>query len=169
MALISDNFEARAADVDERVDPVIRKERVAEALAIRKAKAAASDALVVGCDTVVLCDMKLFGKPKNRVDAYHMLKSLSGKTHIVQTGVCLKKGGRIKSFTESTEVTFCHLSERDIEWYLDTGEPFDKAGAYGIQGAGAVLISGINGDFYNVVGLPVARLKREIAEFLGAE
>lgn len=170
LGLISENFEIMPADIDERVDPIIRQERVAEALAIRKAKAInVPDALILGCDTVVICDSRLFGKPKNRVDAYHMLKALSGKTHLVQSGICLKKNDKIKSFTVTTEVTFYHLSESDIEWYLSTGEPFDKAGAYGIQGKGAVLVKKIDGDFYNVVGLPVSLLRHEIENFLKEE
>ena len=170
MSLIIENYEVMPADIDEKVDLIIRQERIAEALAIRKAKATdVSHALIIGCDTLVLCDGKIMGKPKNRVDAYGMLKTLSAKTHSVLSGICLKKDEKIKSFTVETKVTFYPIHDDEIEWYLSTGEPFDKAGAYGIQGYGATLVKGIEGDFFNVVGLPVSRLKRELISFIIGE
>lgn len=167
MSLITSNYEVMPADIDEKVDLIIRQERIAEALAIRKAKAInIPGALIIGCDTLVLCDGKIMGKPKNRVDAFNMLKTLSAKTHSVLSGICLKKDDKIKSFTVETKVTFYPIHDDEIEWYLSTGEPFDKAGAYGIQGFGATLVKGIEGDFFNVVGLPVSRLKRELLSFI---
>lgn len=166
LSFITDDFEIIPAEIDEHVDLIIRQERVAEALAIRKAKAIdAPGALIIGCDTLVLCDSKIFTKPKNRADAFNMIKSLSAKTHRVLSGVCLKKDDKIKSFTVETLVTFYPISDEEAAWYLSTGEPFDKAGAYGIQGYGSVLVKKIDGDFYNVVGLPVSRLKRELLKF----
>lgn len=167
LSFITDDFEVIPARIDEHVDLIIRQERVAEALAIRKAKAInAPRALIIGCDTLVLCDSRIFTKPKNRADAFNMIKSLSAKTHKVLSGVCLKKDDKIKSFTVETQVTFYPISDDEATWYLSTGEPFDKAGAYGIQGYGSVLVKKIDGDFYNVVGLPVSRLKRELLKFV---
>ncbi|MCC8192410.1 MAG: Maf family protein [Ruminococcus sp.] len=163
---ITDDFEVIPAEVDEHVDLIIRQDKIAETLAIRKAKAIdESGALIIGCDTIVLCDSKIFTKPKNRADAFNMIKSLSAKTHRVISGVCLKKDKKIKSFSVETQVTFYPISDEEATWYLSTEEPFDKAGAYGIQGYGSVLVKKIDGDFYNVVGLPVSRLKRELIAF----
>ncbi len=167
---ITDDFEVIPAEVDEHVDLIIRQDKIAETLAIRKAKAIyESGALIIGCDTIVLCDSKIFTKPKNRADAFNMIKSLSAKTHRVISGVCLKKDKKIKSFSVETQVTFYPISDEEATWYLSTGEPFDKAGAYGIQGYGSVLVKKIDGDFYNVVGLPVSRLKRELIAFTSEE
>ena len=120
------------------------------------------DEITVSADTVVCLDGKILGKPKNESDAFSMLSLLSGKTHTVFTGVTLIKDGKAETFCESTRVTFYELSKEEIEDYIKTGEPLDKAGAYGIQGAGALLVKKIDGDYYNVMGLPVARLKREL-------
>ncbi|MCD7772802.1 MAG: Maf family protein [Ruminococcus sp.] len=167
---ITDDFEVIPAEVYEHVDLIIRQDKISETVAIRKAKAIdESGALIIGCDTIVLCDSKIFTKPKNRADAFNMIKSLSAKTHRVISGVCLKKDKKIKSFSVETQVTFYPISDEDATWYLSTGEPFDKAGAYGIQGYGSVLVKKIDGDFYNVVGLPVSRLKRELIAFTSEE
>ena len=109
---------------------------------------------------------EVMGKPSDREDAERMLRLLSGRTHKVITGVTLAYKGKSISFSEVTEVTFLELSDEDIALYLDSGEPFDKAGAYGIQGLGSMLVSGIKGDFFNVVGLPVSRLAGELGTFL---
>ena len=119
---------------------------------------------VIGADTVVSIDGELLGKPKSENDAAEMLRRLSGRTHTVYTGVwvCGCPHGHEKSagFTDATDVHFYPLSQQDIEWYISTGEPMDKAGAYGIQGKGMRFIRSITGDFYNVMGLPAARLYR---------
>ena len=121
---------------------------------------------MIACDTVVIADGEILGKPADRADALRMLKMLSGKTHEVISGVALKYKGVERSFSQRTSVTFYEMSDSEINDYLDSGEPFDKAGAYGIQGLGGAFVERINGDFFNVVGLPVARLKKEIEKLV---
>lgn len=133
--------------------------------AARKAQAAApeyADAIVIGADTIVAYDGVIYGKPVDRADAKKMLQTLSGNTHKVYTGICLidTKTGKTVGGSSVCEVTFPKLKEREIEEYLDSGEPFDKAGAYGIQGRGALLVDHIEGDYYTVVGLSVSLLRR---------
>lgn len=121
--------------------------------------------IIIGSDTVVAINDIILGKPKDKEGAYNMLKMLSGKTHSVYTGVTLIKKGNpdiIKTFYEETKVEFYELSDKEIEDYIKTGEPFDKAGAYGIQEKGALFVKALRGDFFNVVGLPVSRLSREL-------
>ena len=123
--------------------------------------------LFISGDTVVVSpDGEIMGKPKDRADAARMLRALSGRTHQVITGITLAAPGRMETFSVTTSVTFYHLSQQEIEDYLDTGEPFDKAGGYGIQGLGGLLVKEIQGDYYNVVGLPVAALFRAWKRFL---
>ncbi len=119
-----------------------------------------NDVLVISADTVVSIDGKILGKPKNEEDAYSMLKSLSGKMHTVYTGFCVMRGSDAKCVCDAcaTNVTFKELSDDEISAYIKTKEPMDKAGAYGIQGLGALLVSEISGDYLNVVGLPASRL-----------
>ena len=119
---------------------------------------------VIGADTIVLIDRKILGKPASKEKARDMLQRLSGKTHQVLTGycICCKKKNRFFSETIKTDVRFKKLSDAEIEWYIQTGEPFDKAGAYAIQGIGTFLVKSINGSYTNVVGLPVC----EVIEFL---
>lgn len=129
------------------------------------------DVLVIGSDTVVVLDGRVLGKPGDEEDAFRMLKDLSGKAHQVYTGVTLiycNDGRELKrrSFSECTEVVMRSISDREIRDYIATGEPMDKAGAYGIQGKAAVFISGIRGDYYNVVGLPICRLTEEITKLV---
>ncbi|MFB1080533.1 nucleoside triphosphate pyrophosphatase [Jeotgalibacillus sp. JSM ZJ347] len=123
------------------------------------------DSVVIGSDTIVYQD-KILGKPKTAEEAADMLRSLSGRTHTVYTGVVLMKGTEMVSFTEQTEVTFWPLSDQEISDYVATDDPYDKAGAYGIQSGGALFVHSIKGDYYAVVGLPAARLKRELQRFL---
>ena len=108
----------------------------------------------------------ILGKPKDRGYAYQMLKMLSGNTHTVITGCAIVKGDKCVSFSVKSEVEFYPLSEEEINAYLDTDEPYDKAGGYGIQSKGALLVKGICGDYFNVVGLPVSPLSREIKNFI---
>ncbi|MDK2783071.1 MAG: nucleoside triphosphate pyrophosphatase [Thermococcaceae archaeon] len=110
---------------------------------------------VVGADTIVVLDEKILGKPKNEEEAKEMLRALSGRIHKVITGYCIVHEGREITGYVVTEVKFRELSEEEIEWYVSTGEPLDKAGAYGIQGKGGVLVEWIKGDYYNVVGFPM--------------
>ncbi len=119
-----------------------------------------NEAMVIGADTVVMLDGKIFGKPKNRDEAISMLKQLSGKTHEVITGVAIvnKREKICERFYDITKVTFKQISDELIEWYIDKEEPYDKAGAYAIQDTGNVLVKSIEGDFYNVVGLPISKI-----------
>ena len=161
-------FSVAPADIDESLPTGIAAEDAAEYLAAQKAAAVADlhpDALVIGCDTTVVIDAKILGKPKDTADCYQMLQQLSGRTHCVYTGVCLRMGEAERCFTVCTYVSFYTLTQEEIQAYIATGEPFDKAGGYGIQGLGAMLVEKIDGDFYNVVGLPVARLLRELTAF----
>lgn len=161
-------FDVLPSDVDENIPEIVNPENSAEYLAIKKAKAVSSEHMqdiVIGCDTVVILDGEVFGKPVDKTDARIMLEKLSGRIHKVITGVCICRGNEMKSFSTVTEVEFYHLSEDEIKEYIATGEPMDKAGAYGIQGYGSLLVKEICGDFFNVVGLPVSRLKREYDEF----
>ncbi len=117
--------------------------------------------VIVAADTIVAIDGKILGKPADEKDAFAMLKTLSGRVHEVFTGVCvIFANGRKERFFEETKVEFYELSDAEIADYIKTGEPMDKAGAYGIQGKGALLVKRIDGDYYNVMGLPVARLLR---------
>ena len=124
---------------------------------------------VIGADTVVSIDGDILGKPRDRKDAYDMLRRLSGREHTVYTGVCISANGEETVFAEATKVKFFPLSDSEIEDYVSSGEPMDKAGAYGIQGLGCTLVEGISGDYFNVVGLPVARVVREIKRITGAK
>ena len=168
LGYIVPRFEIIPADVDEILPKEIPAEKSAEFLAVKKAEhisAQYPESIVIGSDTVVIVDGEILGKPADEADAYRMLKKLSGKVHTVVTGVCISKCEKKKSFSEATRVEFYPLSEEEIRGYIATGDPMDKAGAYGIQGEGCVLIKGIEGDFFTVMGLPAARLKRELAEF----
>ena len=129
------------------------------------AAACAPEDVVVAADTVVWVDDRVFGKPKDRAEAVAMLHTLSGRGHEVFTGVTVLRGGECRSETERTEVFFRPLTDREIEAYVDSGEPMDKAGAYGVQGQGALLVERIDGDFFNVMGLPVEQLGLVLARF----
>lgn len=153
-------YTVAAADIDETMDlskPV--KDEVAR-LSCEKAKAVPHGFadLVIGADTVVVCGDEVLGKPKNQEDAFRMLRLLSGRTHQVMTGLCLLHKGQCITCTEVTDITFRPLTDSEILAYIRTGEPMDKAGAYGIQGGGALFAETLTGDYYNVVGLPVCRL-----------
>jgi septum formation protein len=116
------------------------------------------DALVVGSDTIVVLDRDVLGKPKDEADAVRMLNRLSGREHEVFTAVAAVLGGRVESSVERVSVRFRALDEREIEAYVATGEPLDKAGAYGIQGFGSAIVESIRGDYFAVMGLPVVRM-----------
>ncbi len=123
-----------------------------------------ADDCVIGADTVVSVDGDILGKPKDEADAKAMLRRLSGREHTVYTGVCIIKGNKKTVFSEATKVRFFALTDSEIDAYVISGEPMDKAGAYGIQGLGCTLVEGISGDYFNVVGLPVAKTVRAIKE-----
>jgi septum formation protein len=122
------------------------------------------EAWVIGADTIVLIGRKILGKPASANEAYEMLQRLSGKTHQVLTGycICCKKKNRVFSETVKTDVRFKKLNDAEIKWYIQTGEPFDKAGGYAIQGIGTFLVKSINGSYTNVVGLPVCEVMEHL-------
>lgn len=169
LKLIFEDFKVVPAGCEEILPEDIEVMSAAEYLSGIKCRAVAEsfkDSLVIGCDTVVICGGKILGKPESAEEARRMLELLSGREHIVTTGVTVGLNDKYYSFTEKTTVEFYSLGKEEISEYIKTGEPMDKAGAYGIQGHGAMLVRKINGDFYNVVGLPVSGLARKLKEFL---
>ncbi len=170
-ALFSE-FRVVPSDIREMVPRHMPVDKCPEYLAGMKAESVAREnpkALVIGCDTSVIIDGKMLNKPRSTADARMMMQLLSGKTHQVITGCCLYYMGKSITFSEVTGVEFYKLTEEEIEQYVNTTEPYDKAGGYGIQNKGAFFIKGIKGDYYNVVGLPLARLKREVDIFLSQD
>ena len=163
------DFQILSPDVDEAVEPGLSPARMVEALSLRKAQAAAgragADDLIIAADTVVALDGRVLGKPRDQEEAFAMLSALSGREHRVYTGVTVLGGGQAATEHEETAVAFRALSPEEIRDYIATGEPMDKAGAYGIQGVGALLVQGIRGDYCNVVGLPLFRLGRMLSGF----
>lgn len=161
LSLITENFVIKSAEVDESLPKGIQPDKAVEYLSKIKAEPFRNDEdIIIGADTVVSIDGVILGKPKDRSDAFKMLKMLSGKYHSVFTGVTIIKPDSTKTFSVETRVKFFDLTDREINDYLDTGEPFDKAGAYGIQGKGSLLVEKIDGDYFNVVGLPVSTLNK---------
>lgn len=161
-------FKIVPSDIQERVPCDMAPEDCPEYLACEKARFVSrgfTDALVIGCDTAVIIEDKILNKPATTQDARQMMQLLQGKVHKVITGCCICCNGMEMSFSEMTEVEFYPLSDCEIEAYVNTTEPYDKAGGYGIQGKGALFVKKINGDYYNVMGLPVARLSRELHDF----
>ena len=153
-------FVIRAADIDEAMDPEKPPYDEVARVSCQKAMAAVREETdtVVAADTIVVCDGKVLGKPHSREEAVSMLKLLSGREHQVMTGCTVLRGDRRETFTQVTTLHFRPLSDREISRYVDSGEPMDKAGAYGIQGGAALFCTGIQGDYYNVMGLPLCRL-----------
>lgn len=160
----------KPAECDETLPENIGARQAVEYLSQIKNKASEKlcdgDELIISADTVVAVNDEILGKPSDKADARRMLELLSGQVHQVYTGVTLSYKGNHHTFSEKTDVEFYPLSTEEIEEYINSKEPYDKAGAYGIQGKAGLLVKGINGDYYNVVGLPVARLKREIIELI---
>jgi septum formation protein len=161
-------FEVSASNIEEHILETLPPAQVVEQLAYQKAKDVYqqyNDCVVLGADTLVTLDEKILGKPQSKEDAYGMIHMLSGRTHIVYTGVCIISGEKTKLFHGKTEVKFYSLTDQEIHAYISSGEPYDKAGGYGIQGLGATLVEEIHGDYFNVVGLPLARTVRELKKF----
>ena len=162
LGLLKIPFAVRVADIDETMDealpPFDEVARVSrcKALAIQRG----ADDVVIAADTIVVCDGRVLGKPRSAGEAKQMLQLLSGRTHQVMTGVTVLRGNDLQSHTEVTDVCFRVLTNPQIEAYVATGEPMDKAGSYGIQGGAAPFVERISGDYYNVVGLPVCRLQQ---------
>ena len=165
LALIGVSHEVRPADIDESHRPGESPPAYAERLAREKASAFdAPDAITIGSDTIVVVDGDILGKPRDAAQASEMLRRLSGRSHIVMTGVAIRWRERIVSAGEQVDVTFRALSSGEIARYIGTGEPMDKAGAYGIQGYGATIVERVDGDYFAVMGLPLNRLTRLAAE-----
>lgn len=163
-------FSIHTSDVDETIDLETAPERIVEQLAKRKASAVATnykEGLIIGSDTIVVLDSTILGKPKDDQEAFHMLSSLQGRVHFVYTGLAIidVKSGTIRESHKRTEVRMRPLTTEEIHGYIATGEPRDKAGAYGIQGIGATLVEGIIGDYFTVVGLPLELLASELRSF----
>lgn len=159
--LIGIQHEVRPANIDETMRPREAPRRYAERLAREKASAISvrdPDLITIGADTVVVVNRKVLGKPKDADDAVRMLGMLSGREHTVITAVAVARGRKLRSAVEEVRVKFRRLREDEIEAYVATGEPMDKAGAYGIQGFGATMVERVEGDYFAVMGLPLARL-----------
>lgn len=167
LGLLGKPFLIRAADIDETMEPGGDPAEQTAAVSFRKADAVEREAddIVIAADTIVVCDNKILGKPADAEDAVRMLRMLSGRRHQVMTGLTVLQGDHVRTVTEISDVIFRELSEEEIRAYVATGEPMDKAGAYGVQAGGALFCSRIEGDFFNVVGLPVCRLGQILKEF----
>ncbi len=169
MVLSEIPFTTASCLLKESLDPELSIEKAVEKLAFEKADAVHHrfpEEFVIGADTIVVCDGEVLGKPKDNEDTERMLRMLSGKTHQVITGVALVSKDVQECFHEVTEVTFYELDDDEIKRYAKSKEPHDKAGAYAIQGKGMMFVQKINGDFYNVVGLPMANLYRRLKKYL---
>lgn len=169
LSLITENFTIIPADIDETINEEIELFKQPQYLAEKKARFVFENGhqndIVIGSDTAVFVDGKMIGKPSSAENAKRMLEELSGKKHSVVTGCSIISKNKCVSFSVKTTVEFYKLNDDEIDEYIATNEPMDKAGAYGIQGKGATLVKRIEGDYYNVVGLPVGTLKRKLKEF----
>ena len=164
------DFEILVPRADESYDPDASPEEIVSSICRKKGLAAQAlagdpETLIITADTMVFLDGLRLGKPKDEADAFSMLSALSGRTHRVCTGLTLCRGPRMETRSESTAVTFRPLLEREIWAYIRTGDPMDKAGSYGVQGRAALFVSRIEGDYFNVMGLPVYLLGRMLADF----
>lgn len=162
------DFKVRAQKIDESYPATLDIHAVAEYLAVKKAEAyiIKKGELLITSDTVVIAENLILGKPETTKEAISALQNLSNKTHLVTTGVCLKTTEKQLSFSQNTEVTFGHLTEQEIEYYIKKYNPLDKAGSYGIQEwIGMIGIKNIKGDYYNVVGLPLQALWTALKKF----
>ena len=168
LELLSISFEVEVPNIEEILDPLKPIEEAVMDLAFQKASVVFKKHLedvVLGFDTIVIVDGQILGKPKDEEDARRMLRALSDKTHIVITAGAIVSKQVSTTFYEKARVTFNRLEEDEIEAYVATKEPFDKAGAYAVQGFGAKFVRGINGDYYAIMGLPVSRLYQELRRF----
>lgn len=160
LSLFGIPFTVVAADIDERMNPENPPYEEVARVSKRKAMAVSrgEDDVIIAADTIVVCQGRVLGKPRDEEEAKQMLRLLSGRDHQVMTGCTVLRGGRSETFTQVTNLHFRELGEHEIEKYVRSGEPMDKAGAYGIQGRAALFCRGLEGDYYNVMGLPVCRL-----------
>ena len=162
-------FEVRVPEVEERFPEGLSPEETVRYISREKAEAAVRlwgrEPLLITADTMVFLDSRRLGKPHDEAEALEMLTALQGRRHIVCTGVTVCQGDRMLTEAESTAVYFRPAAEEELRAYIATGEPMDKAGAYGVQGKGALLVERLEGDYFNVMGLPVLRLSRMLARF----
>ena len=162
-------FDVRVPEADESYPDDLTPQGIVEHISRKKADAAAAlcreNEIIITADTMVFLDRAHLGKPADETDALRMLTALQGRHHTVCTGVTVRQGNRSLTESETTEVYFRAASEEELRAYISTGEPMDKAGSYGIQGKGALLVERINGDYFNVMGLPVLRLSRMLQTF----
>ena len=160
-------FTVRVADIDETMDEALSPYDAVAQVSRKKAEAVkqSEDELIIAADTIVVCKGQILGKPRDEADARRMLRLLSGTDHQVMTGMTVLKGDRCVVCTEVADVHFRDLSDTQIDAYIQTGEPMDKAGSYGIQGGAALFVEKIVGDYYNIMGLPVCRLGQILEEF----
>ncbi len=168
MGLITKEYAVEPSTVEERAIHAETPKALVKALAEAKCRDVAGrhpGALVIGCDTVVDCGGEVFGKPRDAADARRMLTALSGAEHAVHTGVCLRCGAREESFTVTSRVKFFPIPAEEREAYIAAKEPYDKAGAYAIQGCAALWLEAIEGDYYNIMGFPVSRVAAALRRF----
>lgn len=162
-------FDIRVPEVEESFPEGLTPQQVVEHISREKAEAAAKlctdDEIVITADTMVFLDHERLGKPRDEADALRMLTALQGRHHTVCTGVTVRRGDQIITESETTQVYFRSAAKEELLAYIATGEPMDKAGSYGIQGKGSLLVEKLDGDFFNVMGLPVLRLSRMLAHF----
>ncbi len=169
LGLLDLDFQIITADIDETMNPSLpvtdEVARISYQKAVAVADGLSDDTIIISADTIVELDGKLMGKPKDKIDAFNMLKSLSGKSHNVHTAVTVLSGDKHLTHVVTTAVTFRGITNEEITAYIETLEPMDKAGAYGIQGRASKFVSGIVGDYFNVVGLPVCELSLMLKNF----
>ena len=160
-------FDVRVPEVEEYFPAGLTPEETVCYISREKSQAveAAEDEIVITADTMVFLDDQRLGKPQDEADALRMLTALQGRRHTVCTGVTVRQGDRVLTESEATGVIFRPAEESELRAYIATGEPMDKAGSYGVQGKGALLVERLEGDFFNVMGLPVLRLSRMLAQF----
>ena len=163
------DFDIRIPEADESVPAGLTPQQTVEQISRQKALAGralcAPEEICITADTMVFLDNDRLGKPADEADALRMLTALQGRSHTVCTGVTVCQGNRFVTESESTEVRFRPATEAELRNYIRSGEPMDKAGSYGVQGLGCLLVEGLHGDFFNVMGLPLLRLSRMLAEF----
>lgn len=165
LSMLGLTFEIITADIDETMDPSLTVEEAVRQVCRRKAEAVGAKhpgRLIVSADTIVMVDGKVLGKPHSEEEAFSMLQSLSGRSHTVMTAFCLYRDGKAETHVEKTDLQFKPLFEEEILAYIATGSPMDKAGAYGIQDGAAVFVEGLQGDYYNVMGLPLCALVKRL-------
>ena len=163
------DFDVRVPEVEESFPEGLTPQEVVEYISREKAEAAAAlcseDEIVITADTMVFLDHQRLGKPQDEADALRMLTALQGRHHTVCTGVTVRRGAEVITESETTHVYFRPATQAELRAYIATGEPMDKAGSYGVQGKGALLVEKLDGDFFNVMGLPVLRLSRMLKRF----